>query len=132
MFSTIKIVKRFSTSSRLATTSWINKNKTIWTSDGIIKSPFDDIDIPNVTLVEHIWSNLDKWPTKTASVSRSITYCINSIKVWLDYNISKNKLVRPYVKLKFTQSNQYFLNLNNLHDLAVLPTVNYSKKQGFQ
>ncbi|CAH2041117.1 unnamed protein product, partial [Iphiclides podalirius] len=50
----------------------------VWTSENIVKSPFKDIEIPNSTFVEHVWKNLDKWPTKTATVcgitGRQYTY----------------------------------------------------------
>ncbi|CAF4831143.1 unnamed protein product [Pieris macdunnoughi] len=51
----------------------------VWTSDGIINSPYEKIkDIPNITVYEYIWQNLDKWPERTASIcsatGRGYTY----------------------------------------------------------
>lgn len=40
-----------------------------WSSDGTIKSPYKDIEIPNCTLYDYVWQNLDKWPERTVSVS---------------------------------------------------------------
>ncbi|CAK1582577.1 unnamed protein product [Parnassius mnemosyne] len=54
------------------------KKKHVWTSDNIVKSPFQDVVIPNVTVAEYVWRNLDKWPTKTAMIcsvtNRQYTY----------------------------------------------------------
>ncbi|XP_068629276.1 uncharacterized protein [Battus philenor] len=57
----------------------IFKNKKhVWTSEKVIKSPFKDVEIPNLTVTEYIWRNLDKWATKTATVcgvtDRQYTY----------------------------------------------------------
>ncbi|XP_013172741.1 PREDICTED: 4-coumarate--CoA ligase 1-like [Papilio xuthus] len=40
-----------------------------WGQDGTIKSPYKNIEIPNCTLYEYIWQNLDKWPERTVSVT---------------------------------------------------------------
>ncbi|KPJ04600.1 putative 4-coumarate--CoA ligase 3 [Papilio xuthus] len=49
-----------------------------WGQDGTIKSPYKNIEIPNCTLYEYIWQNLDKWPERTVSVcattGRGYTY----------------------------------------------------------
>ncbi|XP_053608884.1 uncharacterized protein pdgy isoform X2 [Plodia interpunctella] len=49
-----------------------------WTSDRIVKSPFKNVDLPNITLNEYIFQNLDKWPERTAAVcavtGRGYTY----------------------------------------------------------
>ncbi|XP_034832839.1 uncharacterized protein [Maniola hyperantus] len=54
------------------------KMKHIWTVDKIVKSPFDDIVVPDVTVTEYMWKNLDKWSDKTALVcgitDRKYTY----------------------------------------------------------
>lgn len=46
--------------------------KHIWTSDNIVKSPFEDVVIPEVPLPEYIWSNMEKWSNKTAMVIISV------------------------------------------------------------
>ncbi|CAG9788308.1 unnamed protein product [Diatraea saccharalis] len=52
--------------------------KHVWTSDNVVKSPFKDIVVPELTVDEYVWRNLEKWPTKTAVVcgvtNRSYTY----------------------------------------------------------
>lgn len=45
------------------------RKKSVWTQEGIIKSPFKNVEIPNCNLNEFIWQNLDKWPKKTMAVS---------------------------------------------------------------
>lgn len=49
-----------------------------WTSEGIVKSPFANVDIPNCTLYDYVWQNLDKWPERTVTVcartGRGYTY----------------------------------------------------------
>lgn len=42
--------------------------KNIWTVDRTVTSPFNDIVVPEVTITELIWNNLDKWADKTALV----------------------------------------------------------------
>lgn len=43
-----------------------SRKGSLWTSDKIVKSPHKDIVIPNRTLPEHIWENLERWSDKTA------------------------------------------------------------------
>ncbi|CAK1543235.1 unnamed protein product [Leptosia nina] len=55
------------------------RNHSAWTQDGIIKTPYEDIkEIPNITLYDYVWQNLDKWPERTASIcsvtGRGYTY----------------------------------------------------------
>lgn len=49
--------------------SVVIRKHSVWTQDRVIKSPFKDVHIPNCTLYEYIWQNLDKWPERTVSVS---------------------------------------------------------------
>lgn len=44
------------------------KHSSLWTSDNIVKSPHRDVDIPNRTIPEHIWENMERWADKTAMV----------------------------------------------------------------
>ncbi|CAH2267399.1 jg27582 [Pararge aegeria aegeria] len=52
--------------------------KHIWTGDGTVRSPFNDVVIPDVTITEYVWKNLDKWSDKTAVIcgvtDRKYTY----------------------------------------------------------
>ncbi|XP_039757195.1 4-coumarate--CoA ligase 1 [Pararge aegeria] len=54
------------------------RNQSLWTQDGIIKSPYKPIEIPNNTLYHYVWHNLDKWPERTMAVcaetGRGYTY----------------------------------------------------------
>ncbi|XP_035438058.2 uncharacterized protein LOC118267912 [Spodoptera frugiperda] len=58
--------------------SVVIRKHSVWTQDRVIKSPFKDVHIPNCTLYEYIWQNLDKWPERTVSVcavtGRGYTY----------------------------------------------------------
>ncbi|CAB3255929.1 unnamed protein product [Arctia plantaginis] len=58
--------------------SCLVRDKSIWTSEKIVNSPYKDIDIPNVTLNDYMFWNLEKWATKTAVVcgvtNRGYTY----------------------------------------------------------
>ncbi|KAG7301895.1 hypothetical protein JYU34_013315 [Plutella xylostella] len=60
------------------TLSVIKRQNSLWTAGNVVKSPAKDILVPDVTLHEYVWKNLDKWPTKTAIVcgvtDRSYTY----------------------------------------------------------
>ncbi|KAL0829361.1 hypothetical protein ABMA28_004139 [Loxostege sticticalis] len=54
------------------------RKKHVWTSGNVVISPFKDVQIPETTVVDYVWRNLDKWPTKTAAVcavtNRGYTY----------------------------------------------------------
>ncbi|XP_075977145.1 uncharacterized protein LOC142977255 [Anticarsia gemmatalis] len=54
------------------------REQSLWTPDKIVKSPHKDVDIPNRTVPEHIWENMERWADKTAVVcgltNRSFTY----------------------------------------------------------
>ncbi|XP_060804236.1 uncharacterized protein LOC106130289 [Amyelois transitella] len=45
-----------------------SRHKSVWTPDNIVKSPYRDVEIPNTTLVEHIWEKMDRWADKTAII----------------------------------------------------------------
>lgn len=47
----------------------LRRQNHIWTSDRTVNSPYKDIKIPKTTLVNYVWRNLDKWASKTATVS---------------------------------------------------------------
>lgn len=73
-------VRRASTSTKRLASNWLSKHKIreTWTEENVVLSPFNDIVIPNCTLVELIWNSVDRWPTKTASIcsvtEKSYTY----------------------------------------------------------
>lgn len=48
--------------------SVLARNVSVWTEEKIIKSPYKNIEIPNSTLNDYIWHNLDRWPQRTVSV----------------------------------------------------------------
>ncbi|XP_053608677.1 uncharacterized protein LOC128674239 [Plodia interpunctella] len=54
------------------------RNKGVWTPENIVKSPYKDVEIPNITLVDHIWEKMDRWADKTAIIcgvtKRNYTY----------------------------------------------------------
>uniref|UniRef100_A0A2A4K2X8 Luciferin 4-monooxygenase n=1 Tax=Heliothis virescens TaxID=7102 RepID=A0A2A4K2X8_HELVI len=58
--------------------SVVIRKHSVWTQDRVITSPYKSIEIPNFTLYEYVWHNLDKWPERTASVcavtGRGYTY----------------------------------------------------------
>lgn len=62
-------------------TSVLVRKNSVWTQDKIIKSPYKSIEIPNYTLYDYVWQNLDKWPERTVSVSEIllINFVVNEI-----------------------------------------------------
>ncbi|XP_072930605.1 uncharacterized protein [Epargyreus clarus] len=54
------------------------RRQNVWTEDNIVKSPYVDVEIPDITLPEYIWRNIENWVDKTAMVcgitDRSYTY----------------------------------------------------------
>ncbi|XP_075976981.1 uncharacterized protein LOC142977136 [Anticarsia gemmatalis] len=58
--------------------SVVIRKHSVWTQDKVIKSPYKNIEIPNCTLYDYVWQNLDRWPERTVSVcaltGRGYTY----------------------------------------------------------
>lgn len=50
----------------------------------IVKSPYQDIRLPEQNLHEFIWRNMDKWPDKTAVVSIRIHFFKNIFNLFLN------------------------------------------------
>ncbi|KAJ0175984.1 hypothetical protein K1T71_008158 [Dendrolimus kikuchii] len=54
------------------------RKSSVWNQDKTIKSPFKDVEIPNCTLYDYVWQNLDRWPERTLAVcsttGRGYTY----------------------------------------------------------
>lgn len=40
----------------------------LWTPANVVRSPYRDVEIPNSTIPEHIWQNMEKWADKPAVV----------------------------------------------------------------
>lgn len=55
-------------------TKYLARSSSQWAPDKTIKTPFSKIDIPNTTLYDYVWENLEKWPEKTLSVSIFIKF----------------------------------------------------------
>lgn len=43
----------------------------------VVKSPMPQVAIPNVTITQAVWENLDRWPDKTALVSFGMVQVAN-------------------------------------------------------
>lgn len=54
--------------------SSVVRDKSVWTSEKIVNSPYKDVDIPNITLNEYMFRNLEQWATKTAVVSIAVVF----------------------------------------------------------
>lgn len=46
-----------------------SRRQNVWTVDNVVKSPYFDVEIPDISLPEYIWRNIAKWADKTAVVS---------------------------------------------------------------
>ncbi|KAJ8719772.1 hypothetical protein PYW08_011947 [Mythimna loreyi] len=71
--------KIFRFKSRFRSTSVVCiREKSVWTSEKVVLSPYKDIEIPKLTVDQYMFRNLDKWASKTALVcgqtNRSYTY----------------------------------------------------------
>nr|XP_032518148.1 4-coumarate--CoA ligase 1-like [Danaus plexippus plexippus] len=55
-----------------------SKMKHVWSANNIVSSPFEDVIIPDLTIPEHVWSNMHRWSDKIAIVcgvtERKYTY----------------------------------------------------------
>nr|XP_049700063.1 uncharacterized protein LOC110369823 [Helicoverpa armigera]XP_049700064.1 uncharacterized protein LOC110369823 [Helicoverpa armigera]XP_049700066.1 uncharacterized protein LOC110369823 [Helicoverpa armigera] len=76
LFTVKRTLNTVTQSSKYA--SVVIRKHSVWTQDRVITSPYKSIEIPNYTLYEYVWHNLDKWPERTASVcavtGRGYTY----------------------------------------------------------
>lgn len=72
--NTCRKTKSYNISSRALSSCWTNEN--------IIKSPYKDVVIPNVTLHDYVWENLDRWPERTAAVSNVYNLRLNNV-LWI-------------------------------------------------
>ncbi|XP_004928344.1 uncharacterized protein LOC101747041 [Bombyx mori] len=65
-------IKRWVQSSKLI------RKQSVWSADNVISSPYRDVEIPNSTLYEYVWKNLERWPERTmavcATTGRGYTY----------------------------------------------------------
>lgn len=61
---TLSVLKKSSNFARVAV-----RSSSCWTQEKIIKSPYKDVEIPNCTIYDYVWNNLEKWPERTAAVS---------------------------------------------------------------
>ncbi|XP_072930595.1 uncharacterized protein [Epargyreus clarus] len=56
----------------------VSRKKHLWSSDNVVRSSFEDVDIPNLSVHEYMWKDLAKWSNKTAVVcgltNRQYTY----------------------------------------------------------
>lgn len=72
-------------------------------SDGIVKSPYPDIVIPNLTVDQYVWQNLDKWADFEALVSISYgviicnlsrkNSCLGWILPWLNFPLRRYRYI---------------------------------------
>ncbi|CAB3255928.1 unnamed protein product [Arctia plantaginis] len=76
LFTVNRTLSKVKQSSKYA--SVLIRKHSVWTQDKVIKSPYKSIEIPNCTLYDYVWHNLDKWPERTVSVcaltGRGYTY----------------------------------------------------------
>ncbi|CAG4959611.1 unnamed protein product [Parnassius apollo] len=93
------------------------RNLNAWTQDRIIKSPFANIEIPNCTLYDYVWQNLDKWPERTASVcattGRGYTY-------EQAFKLSNTFAANLRIKLKLKDGDIVAVMLPNIPDFPLV------------
>ncbi|KAJ8720367.1 hypothetical protein PYW07_012410 [Mythimna separata] len=92
------------------------KHSSLWTSDNTVKSPHKDVDIPNRTVPEHIWENMERWADKTAMVcaltNRSYTY--HQL-----YKYSRNFAAKLRTQLKIRDGDVVCIMMPNSPDYAI-------------
>ncbi|CAG9101522.1 unnamed protein product [Plutella xylostella] len=71
-----KTVETISKNAKVA--SIFVRKQSAWGGDKIVKSPYKNVEIPNMTVNDYVWQNLDRWPERTVSVcpvtGRGYTY----------------------------------------------------------
>lgn len=71
-----KAVETISKNAKVA--SIFVRKQSAWGADKIVKSPYQNVEIPNMTVNDYVWQNLDRWPERTVSVRDNIK--IKSLK----------------------------------------------------
>ncbi|KAL0879027.1 hypothetical protein ABMA27_003995 [Loxostege sticticalis] len=96
---------------------YITRSSSAWTQDKIIKTPYNNIEIPNATLYDYVWQNLEKWPEKTMSVcsetGRGYTY-------EQAFNLSNAFAANLRLKLKIRDGDTVAVMLPNVPDFPLV------------
>lgn len=53
----------------------------LWTPENIVTSPYRDVELPNSTIPEHIWRNMEKWADKPAVVCSILVFLFILLKI---------------------------------------------------
>lgn len=61
----------------------LTRNSSLWTSDNRVKSPLNDVEIPNRLIPEQIWENMERWSDKTAVVSNVVEQGFLTSSHWI-------------------------------------------------
>lgn len=61
--------KMFRFKSRFRSLSVCVREKSVWSSDRLVYSPYKDVEIPRLTVDQYMFRNLEQWASKTAVVS---------------------------------------------------------------
>ncbi|KAJ0175977.1 hypothetical protein K1T71_008151 [Dendrolimus kikuchii] len=88
----------------------------LWKPDNTVISPYKPLTIPNISLSEYIWQNVEKWEHKTAVVcaatNQSLTY--NQL-----YNYSRNFAANLRTKLKIRDYDVVYVMMPNSIEFPV-------------
>ncbi|RVE46831.1 hypothetical protein evm_008539 [Chilo suppressalis] len=91
--------------------------RTMWTTDRIITTPYEKIEIPNCTVYDYVWENLEKWPEKTLSVcadtGRGYTY-------EQAFNLSNAFAANLRLKLNIRDGDTVSMMLPNIPDFPLI------------
>ncbi|XP_026730405.1 probable 4-coumarate--CoA ligase 3 [Trichoplusia ni] len=87
-----------------------------WTPDKIVKSPHRDVDIPNRTVPEQIWENMERWVDRTA-IECAITK--QSYTYYQMYKYSRNFAAKLRTLLKIQDGDVICIMMPNSPDFAV-------------
>ncbi|XP_023944494.2 uncharacterized protein LOC112050457 [Bicyclus anynana] len=93
------------------------RNQSVWTQEGVIKSPYKTVEIPKYTLYHYVWHNLDKWPQRTMAVcaetGRGYTY-------ELAFKLSHTFAANLRKKLKIRDGDTVMIMLPNVPDFPLV------------
>ncbi|CAG9788312.1 unnamed protein product [Diatraea saccharalis] len=93
------------------------RRNSVWTAERTLTTPYDKIEIPNCTVYDYVWENLEKWPEKTLSVcsatGRGYTY-------EQAFNLSNAFAANLRLKLKIRDGDTVSVMLPNIPDFPLI------------
>ncbi|XP_041981240.1 4-coumarate--CoA ligase 1-like [Aricia agestis] len=112
-----KLVRTFNELCKSSKYIVVIRNTSLWTPEGVIKSPYKDVVVPDCTLPEYMWKNLEKWAQKPALVCALTgkTYTFEQA-----HRTSRNFAANLRKKFKIKDGDTVIIMLPNLPEYPIV------------